>query len=568
MKQLRIFLFVAACLAFAMGNLTADVKMPAIFGDHMVLQQDGKIPVWGTADPGEPVQVALGTSTAKTMADALGIWRVDLPSLPINAVPQVMTVTGKNVLTFQDVLIGDVWLASGQSNMALTMNELKGRGPGVDDALVAATNLELRLFVVQNRAALFPQTELAGSWQISSPETAGSFSAAAYFFGRQLQQTLNRPIGMISSTWGGTAIQSWMSLDSLKALPFAADGVSKVAARQAALPPDPAAQATLLADYQAKLKDWQANLDAPFQVAIKKWQQNVAAAQAAGHPAPPQPVESAPRPISPIGDEHEYTTLFNGMINPLVPYGFKGAIWYQGESNALLNHGAGEDDYDTLLKTMIADWRTRWNAGNFPFLVVGLANFNSRYPIPTDSGWALVREAQEKVIETVPNTALAEAIDIGGQDIHPVDKLDVGNRLASAALHVAYGQNVPYAGPDFASMTAEGNSVRIKFKNVGSGLTIGTSPHLSADTPAVSTTELVGFSMAAADKRWVFAQARIDGDDVVVSSDQISIPAAVRYGWADNPAVNLYNKDGFPAVPFRTDDWPYNPPPPRLTPVR
>jgi sialate O-acetylesterase len=553
-------IFLGGFLAIA-SNLHADVKLPAIFGDHMVLQQDGKIPVWGTAASGENVKVTVGTSEGQATADADGHWRVDLPALPTNATGLTMTVAGKNTVTFQDVLVGEVWLASGQSNMELHLGELKGR-PNVvnmDDIIAQAANPQIRLFVVDHQPGIIPKTDVQGTWKVCTPESASAFSAVGYFFGKDLQDALKRPVGLIGSYWGGTPIQTWTSYDALKADKLTATQTDGLEKRKSDFPKDAAAQTALLADYHAKVDDWQKNIDAPYQDVIRKWQKDVETAKAAGQPEPPRPNESANRPQSPDGEGGEPTTLFNGMINPLIPYAIKGAIWYQGESNA----GGWGDGYDTMLASMITDWRTRWNEGDFTFLIVQIANIDNRYPMPTDSGWAGVRGGEAKVSQTLPKTGLATAVDLGeAHNIHPVDKFDVGKRLAAEAERIAYGQNIVSSGPVFSGMTVEGNKARIKFKDIGSGLVIGKSPRDPKDFPLPSTTEIVGFAIAGDDKKWSWAKAVINGNDVVVSSDQVPNPTAVRYGWAQNPEINLYNKDGYPAIPFRTDDWPFvNPPP-------
>jgi sialate O-acetylesterase len=547
-------------------SIQADVKMPAIFGDHMVLQQDGKIPVWGTADPGESVKVVVGASQAQTQADKEGLWRVDLPALPMNATGQTMTVTGKNALTFQDVLIGEVWLASGQSNMELKMAQLKGSRNvlNIDEAIASAANPQIRLFLVARQTGIGPKNDVQGTWKICSPESVLDFSAVAFFFGKDLQESLKRPVGLIGSYWGGTAVQSWTSLEALKSVPMTAGGAAQVEKRRDEFPKDPAARAAAMADYKARLTEWQTNVDVPYQATIKKWNQDVAAAKASGQPPPERPKESSNHPNNPDGEAFEYTTLFNGMINPLIPYGMKGVIWYQGESNS----GGNGENYDVLLKTMITDWRARWGEGDFTFLIVLLANMDSRYPMPTDSGWAGVRGGQVKVSGTVPNTGLGSAIDIGmAHNIHPPDKFDVGRRLAAAAKHIAYGQDIVYAGPSFVRMTIEGNKARITYKDIGSGLMIARPPFDAQDYPPLSTTELTGFAIAGEDRKWSWGKAAIDGKDIVVSSDDVPKPVAVRYGWAQNPEINLYNKEGFPAVPFRTDDWPFVAPPPPPTPT-
>jgi sialate O-acetylesterase len=565
MKNISFFLQVvrpALLASFLVGGtipIWADVKLPAIFGDHMVLQQDGKIPVWGTAAPGEEVKVTVGTNSASATADQDGHWRVDLAPLSSTSTPTLMTVAGKNTLTFQDVLVGEVWLASGQSNMEFGV----GGVLNAKDVIAAANHPLIRLFHVGNTPGIIPKSDVTGKWEICTPETVPGFSAVAYLFGVELQNKYNRPVGLIESSWGGTPAQTWISLEVLKTIPSEAGGVDQMQKMRDAFPKDAAAQTALVADYQAKLKDWQTNVDAPYQDIIKKWQADTDAAKAAGQPLPPRPNESANRPQSPDGEGGQPSVLFSGMIAPLIPYALKGALWYQGESNA----GGDGQGYDTLLEALITDWRTRWAQGDFTFLIVQIANNDPRYPYPVDSGWAGVRAGEEKTVQTLPKTALASAIDLGcALNIHPPDKQDVAKRLAVAAQHVTYGENVVCTGPTFASMIVDGNKVRIKYTDIGTGLTIGTSPWYSGEYPRTTTTELVGFAVAGDDKKWSWAKAQISGDDVVVSSDQVPNPVAVRYGWANNPEVNLYNKEGFPAIPFKTDTWPFvapsGPPPP------
>ena len=566
------------------ANAHGDVKLPAIFGDHMVLQQDTKIPVWGTADAGEKVSVQIGTTICdsagtaggdkigggpklETVAGSDGKWRIDLPAMPASAEAKMMIVEGKNKVTISDILVGEVWLASGQSNMELKMNDGLVQGK---EAIASSANPQLRFFVVQRCADLTPQQDVVGTWKIAAPDTVnGGITAVGYFFARDLQQKLQRPVAIIESDWGGTTAESWTSLDALKTLPWTAGGVDNTAKRKAAEPQDAAGRAAAQADFQKQLADWKKNVDDPFQPELQKWYAARDAAKAAGQPEPPPPHEASNHPNSSLGEMFEYTTLFNGMIAPLMPYAFRGALWYQGESNA----GGDGANYGDLLKTMITDWRTRWAEGDFPFLVVGLANCDARYPFPVDSGWAGVRGGQAQVTDTLPNTALAEAIDIGeAHNIHPLDKFDLGQRLAACALAMTYGQNLPYQGPRFAGMKVEGDKLRISYKDTGGGLVIGQPPaeyqaalaakKLATDDPLPPTDKLVGFQIAGADKKWVFADATIDGNDVVLSSPQVPAPVAARYGWQNNPPVNLYNKDGLPAVPFRTDDWPFVAPPP------
>jgi sialate O-acetylesterase len=563
---MKTFLSLAALAAGLIFNARAGVVLPAIFGDHMVLQQGKTLPVWGTANAGEKVTVTIGADSASATAGADGAWRVELKPLAGSSTGRTLTVAGTNTITFQDVLVGEVWLASGQSNMELKLNPGLVRG---QEAIAQSANPQLRFFVVQKWADLTPQKDVKGSWKIAAPDTVPGLSAVAYFFARELQQKLQRPVAIIESDWGGTAAESWTSLEALKTLPWTQGGVDNTQKRKDAEPQDPAGRAKALADFQAAFAAWKTNVDDPFQPVIHKWEADRDAAKKAGLPEPPRPNESSNHPNSPLGECFEYSTLFNGMIAPLMPYAIRGALWYQGESNA----GGDGANYGPLLKTMITDWRTRWAEGDFPFLVVGLANCDPRYPFPVDSGWAGVRWGQAQVTDSLPNTALAEAIDIGeAHNIHPLDKIDLSKRLAACGLAVAYHRKVPYQGPRFAGMTVEGAKLRIHYKHTAGGLVIGQPPadyltalaahKLATDDPPPPTDKLVGYAIAGADKKWVFADATIEGDDVLLSSPQVPAPVAARYGWANNPQVNLYNTNGFPAVPFRTDDWPFVPPPP------
>jgi sialate O-acetylesterase len=563
----------ALAMLLSAASASANVSLPAIFGDHMVLQEGKKVPIWGTAAPGEKVTVKFGHDSAGTTAGADGAWRVDLKPLAISSTGAPLTVTGTNTITFQDVVVGDVWLASGQSNMELTMGNLLGmtQNPAmkspVDIKQVLADSVKyplIRIFHVANKPAITPRADVAGGqWQVSSPDSVGSSSAVAYFFAQLLQEKLHRPIGLIDSYWGGQPIQTFMSRDALqKLVPFNTGGLQFIQPYVDAWNKlDAAGQAALVADYNAKMKDWQTNIDQPYGLAIQAWQKQDDAAKAAGQPEPPRPQESQPRPLNPDGEAGFHTTLYNGMIHPLIPYALKGALWYQGESN-----GSNDDTsryYGNMLESMITDWRTSWNEPNFPFLVVGLADFGYRQPEPVDEGWASVREGEIHASEKLKNVAVAEAIDIGeAHGIHPIDKLDLSKRLAAAAFHVAYGLKGPWVGPTYAGEVIGKGKIRIKFAHAGAGLVIAPSPHIIDDNPALPLDHLVGFAIAGEDRKWAWADAKIVGDDVVVSSPQVPNPVAVRFAWANNPAMNLYNKEGFPAEPFRTDNWSFVPPPP------
>jgi len=552
-------LAVLLCVLASPLAVRAEVKMPAIFGDHMVLQQDVKIPVWGWADPNEPVSVTLGDDTAKTTADAGGKWSVSLEPVKATATPQKLTVTGRNSLTFTDVLIGDVWVCSGQSNMEFDLaGSYKGKNSfgGASDAATAvpaANDSQLRLFLVTKKIALDPQTDVVGKWEVCTPDSAAFFSAVGYFFGQELRHALNRPIGLIGTYWSGMPAQAFTSLSALQKDPPFTNYIDAFTKIQANYPTAKENYPAAMAAYQAKLKEWNATVAPVFNPLMKQWQADAMRAAASGQPAPPRPVPSEPMPKGPSNPEgapYTPTVLFNGMIAPLIPYAIKGAIWYQGESNA-----GNAAEYATLFPRMISDWREKWNEGDFPFLYVQLAAYMKAQTAPSEGGWALLREAQLKTL-SLPNTGMAVAIDIGnGADIHPKDKHDVGLRLALAAKHVAYGQKLVYSGPIYDSMKVEGNKIRLSFKDTGSGLKMGTPPWTASGVPAPAPTELTGFAIAGADRNWVWAKAEIEGQDVVVSSDQVASPVAVRYGWGNNPPCNLYNNEGLPASPFRTDDW-------------
>jgi sialate O-acetylesterase len=529
--------------------------MPAIFGDHMVLQQEKKIPVWGWADAGEAVTVTLGDHTAKATADANGKWRADLDPVKTTSAPMSLTVAGKNSLTFDDVLVGDVWICSGQSNMEFDLggdmlgHHSFGGAANAATAVPAANDPQLRLFLVKKKIALQPEQDVVGKWEVCTPESASLFSAVGYFFGQELRRSLHRPIGLIGTYWGGQPAQAFTSLSGLQKEPSFTNYVNYIEGYVANYPKAMADYQVTLAKYQSDLKAWN-EANGP---AMKEWADEVAKAKASGQAPPPKPAIAATQPRapgSPEGGPSTPTVLYNGMIAPLIPYAIKGAIWYQGEANA----GAALE-YRTLFPRMISDWREKWGQGDFPFLFVQLAAFMKPQVEPSEGGWAYLREAQLMTL-ALPNTGMASAIDIGNaDDIHPKDKLDVGLRLALAAKHVAYGQDVVSSGPLFDSMKIEGNKIRLTFKDVGSGLTVGTPPWPPAGAVSAPTA-LTGFVIAGADQKFVWGTATIDGNDIVVSSNDVDAPVAVRYGWANNPPCNLYNKEGLPASPFRTDDWP------------
>lgn len=563
---------VALCLS-AGAFSRADVKMPAIFGDHMVLQRDAGVPVWGWADPGETVTVTAGADKATGTAGQDGRWAVKLAKLPASSKPVEITIAGKNTLVLHDVLVGDVWVCSGQSNMEFGIKAFMTK-----EELAAAGEPQIRLFSVPKLVAPSPVKDigpapanvpLLGTWQVCTPEMLvktgewSGFSAVGYYFGREIHNFTHQPVGLIGSNWGGTRINSWTSLKTLQANPSMKSMAKGALDFQENYEQIKKTYETVtLPQWNATLAKWKLDNKALFDAyeeEMKAWPQLARDASAKKLPAPPRPRGPQPPrgPVDPIHSNQNSAGLYNGMIAPIIPYGIKGVIWYQGESN-----GDQPDFYRIALPALINDWRTHWAQGDFPFLVVQLPNFMAAKPAPSESNWAGVRESQAKAL-SLPNTGIAVTIDIGeAGNIHPSDKADVGRRLALAAQSVAYGQKGGvYSGPTYKSFTVEGQKIRVAYSAIGSGLVIGTAPEhfyvsQKKPVPASPPSKLEGFAVAGADHKFVWADAVIDGDTVVVTSSTVSAPVAVRYAWADNPVCNLYNKEGLPAAPFRTDDLP------------
>jgi len=488
------------------GVAKADVQVASLFTSHMVLQRNAKIPVWGTAQPGEKIVVAVGPRSARTTTDAHGNWRVKLGSLA-GPGPYTMTVSGKNIVVMDDVLIGEVWVCSGQSNMQWALSNTNNKEQEIAESNYPA----IRLFSVPLKTAEHPQKAVEGSWKLCDPTTSAPFSAVAYFFGRELHKTLKVPVGLINTSWGGTQAEAWTPREAL---------ATEVPLRSYMTQWD-----NNMAQFFADEKAYPDKLAA--------WEKEVQAAKEAGlaEPAKPKAPANPWRNSSPAA-------LYNSMIAPLVPYAIKGVIWYQGESNA-----ARANQYRTLFPTMIKSWRTNWKQGDFPFLYVQLANYMKREEQPAASTWAELREAQDQALK-LKRTGVAVTIDIGlERDIHPRNKQDVGKRLALVALAKEYRQNIEYAGPTYKAMKIEGKTIRLKFSHAEGLKTTDNKP-------------LLGFAIAGIDQKFVWAKARIEGDSVVVSSEKVLKPVAVRYAWANNPATNFYNAAGLPASPFRTDNWP------------
>ncbi|MCL4401193.1 MAG: sialate O-acetylesterase [Acidobacteria bacterium] len=502
MKKLLVFsglLGLTASLAFA------EVRLPAIFSDHMVVQRGRSVPVWGWADPGEDVTVSIAGRTKKARAGADGKWMVRLSALN-SKVPLELSVKGKNTLTVQDVLVGEVWLCSGQSNMALRVSAARD----FEKEQAAADLPQIRAFTVASDYAKEPQSDVKGKWIVASPQTVGDFSAAAYFFGRDLHKTLHVPVGLVNSSVGGTAIELWIDRDAQRSSPELKPAMAELDKENTAFD---AAGAT-----------------AKYQAALAKWKKAAAGARAAGK----TPARAPQDPVALHERKAATGALFNGMIAPLVPYALRGAIWYQGEANA----GADRAPYyQYQLPLLIQDWRTRWGQGDFAFGWFQLPNFNA-----PGRSWPVVREGMMKSLR-VRNTGMAITIDIGEPgNIHPKNKQEAGRRLALWALGSVYGQKGATSGPLAAGHKVKGSEIEVSFTHADGGL-------------VAKGGELKGFLIAGADKKWAPATARIAGKGVMVSSPQVSEPVAVRYAWADNPECNLYNGAGLPASPFRTDDW-------------
>lgn len=556
------------------ASLHADVKLPAIFGDHMVLQEGKTLPVWGTADPNEAVTVTVGASSGKATADASGKWRVDLAPLTASTTPVTVTVAGKNTITLNDVLIGDVWVCSGQSNMEYGMDH-EARNLALFPTIA---NPLIRVFIVPHVSALEPQPDIGpampnlpmeGKWQLCNSDNLigtwdnpttfhatkmgpfGGFSAVGYYFAKDIQAATGKPLGMIQTAAGGTPAQYWTSLDALQKEPILQHYVDLY---QKALPnyeANKAGYSDRVAAYQIAKADWEANKGGKtYEYAMQNWNADNAKALAAHQPPPPKPVAPPGEPSAPA-DPVGYgtpTVHFYGMLQPLMPFLIKGVIWYQGESNAIR-----ATEYKTLFPTMITDWRAKWGQGDFPFIFVQLAT----YQPPPNQEYDFLRDSQTKTL-SLPNTGMATAIDVGEpKNIHPGDKVDVGKRLALVARHLAYGENIVFEGPVYDSMKIDGSAVTIHFTQVGGGLIISKPPGGPAAALPVAD-HLTGFTIAGDDQKFVPADAKIDGENVIVSSAQVQTPTAVRYDFASapDPLGNLYNKEGLPAFPFRTDDWP------------
>jgi sialate O-acetylesterase len=467
----------------------------------MVLQRDRPLHFWGWAEPDEKVSVTLDGQSAESTADKLGKWSLYLPPHPAGG-PFTVNVKGSNQLAVDDVMIGDVWFASGQSNMEMPLKGFPGNAviKNSEAEIQGANQPKLRLLRIHKKTSAFPLSDYEDTWTACTPETAADFSAVAYFFGRAVAEKENVTVGLIDSTWGGTPAEAWTSYQGLTS--------------DASLMPVFAAWGTMMDGYTdmdlVKAADQRADEAAAKSNAPKP-----------KHAWRPEPASWGP------------AALYNGMVAPAIGYGIKGAIWYQGEANTGV---ARAPIYDKVFGAMITDWRHHWQQGNFPFLFVQLANFKAS---PADL-WPTVRDAQRRTL-SLTNTGMAVTIDVGDPtNIHPADKQTVGQRLALAARHIAYGEKLEFSGPLFRQAGAEGNSMRVWFDRA-EGLTTkgGGAP--------------TGFEVAGADRKYRPATARLDGVSVVVSSPEVTEPRYVRYGWKDVPEVNLCNGAGLPASPFSSE---------------
>lgn len=526
--KIRIFAqsWVALAIStFSSGFLHAEVRPNPLFSDGAVLQRDQRIPVWGTARDGEKVTVELKDQKVTTTAEN-GVWRVDLKPIGAGG-PFTLKFTGDNTVTVDNILVGEVWICSGQSNMEWPFN----KAANAAEERPKAGYPKIRMYTVPKKISIKPLTEAKSTWVECSPETVGGFSAVGYFFARDLFQRLGIPVGMIHTSWGGTPAQAWTSIEGLGKDPELKNYLENASAARDGFPARLEAHPAKLAEFKAQKEIWEQTVSKPHKEALKNWSEESAKATQTGRAVPPKPelASKAPTPpIGPEGDQKSETTLFNAMLHPLIPYAIKGAIWYQGEANARESRL-----YQTLFPAMIADWRTRWNQGNFPFLFVQIAPFNGQPPE--------IREAQLFTLKNSPNTAMAVTTDLGdANDIHPTRKEPVGQRLALGARALAYGEKIEYSGPLYQSMEVKGSEAILSFAHTGSGL-------LAKDG------ELKGFTLAGADGRFIPATAKIEGTKIVVTAAGVTDPIAVRYGWENVPDVNLFNQEGLPASPFRTD---------------
>jgi sialate O-acetylesterase len=488
----------------------ADVRLPDVIGSSMVLQQKQTVQVWGWAEPGEAVTVTFSDLKRTVIAGVDGKWRIELGKFAANATPQTMTIAGRNTIELKDILIGEVWLVAGQSNMQWRLPE----STDGEAATAAAHHPNIRLFNVSREVAFKKRQGKLGEWMACTPDSAKEFSAAGYYFGVELEKALRVPVGLINSSYGGSQAEAWTPVEYLNASPDLKQTVERT---------------KIWDEERPRVREQYAE-------AIRKWREEADKARAAG--ARPSPSPSVPDAL------REYriaSSIYDGMIEPLMPFAIRGAVWYQGESNE-----ARAEQYGILLPVMIKAWRERWGAGDFPFGIIQLPNYRQPKPEPEESAWSFIREVQRRTAGNTKNAGLIVTIDIGvANDIHPKNKLDVGKRMAVWALRDAYGHKV-LGAPVVVRADAKEGKVVLTFGEVGSGLRIKNGDKLEE------------FAIAGDDKKWYWAEAKIVGKNrIEVSSSKVSDPKAVRYAFNSNPRnPNLTNDSGLPASQFRTDDWP------------
>lgn len=515
-RAIKLFTLSVLCLPLA----CAKVRVPNVFGDHMVLQRELPVPVWGWADPGEKVTVSFAGQSSSAVADADGKWTLKLAALSASASPRELWVSGRNTVRFADVLVGDVWLGSGQSNMEFAMREVLN----AKEEIAGANKPLIRLFTVPRCEKAQIVDDVNAKWQACTPETVTGFSAVLYLFGREIQPEAGVPIGLIHSSVGGTRIELWTAPEGLAMVPEFADKVRGIDDTEKFY------REQILPKSLPVMEDWIAQ--------TKK-------ALASGGRVP----------VAPEWPNHpglEFTGLYRGMIYPLVPFALRGFVWYQGEWN-----GGENDIYVKRMQALIGGWRAVWGNPDLPFYYVQLARMPQKDCLPWQGdGLSPTREAQRKCL-SIPHTGMATIIDLeGSSGWHPTNKQDVAKRLSLWALRNEYGRkSLVVSGPLYKQMDVQGTKIRVRFDSVGSGLVIGTK---SGPEPVKLTPDqpLRNFAVAGADKKWVCATAVINDNDVLVSSPDVANPVAVRYAYCQDPeGCNLYNKDGLPASPFRTDDW-------------
>lgn len=518
MKALSRFFAAALCLGLP-ASLLAELSLPHFFSDHMVLQRERAVAVWGKASPKAEVKIEFKGKTVSATADDKGQWRASIETGTADAKGAVLTVkAGGDSVTINDVLVGEVWLASGQSNMYYTMN----RTPAYAELMAKADYPALRMFNAPLVTAVEPQDDIAGTWTLCSPQSVPDYSAVAFFFALKLHQELGIPVGVLKTAWGGKPVETFTSREALNTLPGTKAMVDKLMAEASSYDP--------------------AKAQTAYEAGLKKWQETMAAAKGKSAEERKRLPKKPAAPKPPLETEGKPGVLFNAMINPFVGYTMRGAIWYQGEGNAK----AGAVPYDQTLPLMIRDWRKRWG-DELSFYFVQLANFHAPSTAPgTPDPWALLQDRMRHILVSTPKTGMAIINDVGeANDIHPKDKKSPGERLARWALAKDYGRDLIYSGPLFKSSLMQDGAVRVTFDQAGAGL------------KARDGTALKRFEIAGADRVWHWADAKIDGtDSVIVSSAEVKQPVAVRYAWAANPeGANLVNSDGLPASIFRTDDW-------------